>query len=221
MSTSNWQNISYNIELVRKLNPASILDIGIGFGRWGFLFREFLDLWNHGIYNGEWKLKIDGIEIHKEYIHDYHRFFYSDIFNTDALSFLRNEKIQYDLINCGDVIEHFEKADGKELIDLCLAKGKYVLINIPIGKNWEQAPHQDNPYQEHKSSWEISDFSSYHNKMIKIFNDDTMRQYAVILLSSNKIIFENRYGKYFKVKNFMRNILGLKKLTDKIENRKR
>lgn len=221
MSTSNWQNISYNIELVRKLNPASILDIGIGFGRWGFLFREFLDLWNHGIYNGKWKLIIDGIEIHKEYILDYHRFFYSHIYNTDALSFLRSGKIQYDLINCGDVIEHFEKPEGRELIDLCIAKGKYVLINIPIGKNWEQAPHQDNPYQEHKNRWELADFSSYANKIIKLFSDDTMRKFAVILLSGKKIKFDNRHGKYFKVKNIMKNKLGLKKLTEKIEKRKR
>jgi SAM-dependent methyltransferase len=221
LSTSNWQNISYNIDLVRKLNPSSILDIGIGFGRWGFLFREFLDLWNHGKYSGDWKLIIDGIEIHKNYIQDYHKFFYSNIYNADALSFLRNNKIQYDLINCGDVIEHLTKTEGKELIDLALAKSKYVLINIPIGSNWEQPPLPDNQYEEHKSRWEITDFSSYPDKLIKMFKDDTMRQFAVILLSSNKIKFENRHGKYFKVKNFMRNKLGLNKLVDKIEKRKR
>lgn len=42
MGTSNWQNISYNIDLVKRLDPQSVLDIGAGFGRWGILFRSFL-----------------------------------------------------------------------------------------------------------------------------------------------------------------------------------
>ena len=29
MSTSNWQNISYNIDLVKKLDPKRILDVGV------------------------------------------------------------------------------------------------------------------------------------------------------------------------------------------------
>jgi len=45
MPTSNWQNISYNIDLIRKIKPQSILDVGVGFGRWGILLREFLELW--------------------------------------------------------------------------------------------------------------------------------------------------------------------------------
>jgi uncharacterized ubiquitin-like protein YukD len=221
LSTSNWQNISYNIELVRKLNPASILDIGVGFGRWGILFREFLEVWNHGIYNGDWKLRIDGVEIFKDYIKDYHKYFYSNIYVTDALKFVKESNFKYDLINCGDIIEHFSKGDGKELIELCLNKGKYVLINIPIGNNWEQPPHPENPYEEHKSIWEMSDFNIYPHKTIKIFRDNTIRKFAVVLLSESKIEYDNRHGKYFKIKNFMRNILGLNKLTDKIEKRKR
>ena len=66
MPTSNWQNISFNIELIRKLEPHSILDVGVGFGRWGILFREFLELWNYGNYDGKGKRKIEGVEIFKK-----------------------------------------------------------------------------------------------------------------------------------------------------------
>lgn len=34
MGTSNWQNLSYCVELIRKEAPSSVLDIGVGFGRW-------------------------------------------------------------------------------------------------------------------------------------------------------------------------------------------
>jgi len=75
MSTSNWQNISYNIDLVKKLNPKSILDIGVGFGRWGILFREFLEVWGSNNYSGDWERVIDGVEIFPDYIKPYHYFF--------------------------------------------------------------------------------------------------------------------------------------------------
>ncbi|RPI18221.1 MAG: class I SAM-dependent methyltransferase [Ignavibacteriae bacterium] len=221
MSTSNWQNISYNIEIVRNLNPKSILDIGTGFGRWGILFREFLETWEHNKYKGDWERIIDGVEIFPGYIQSYHKFFYNNIFIEDALQFMRNVKNKYELINCGDVIEHFTKNDAEELIKLCLSKGKWILINIPIGKNWEQGPAPENLYEEHKSFWSIKDFKKYKYRIIKVFNDNTFREFAVILISNEKIEFDKRNGKYFLLKNLIRNKLGLNKLVKKIEQRKR
>lgn len=221
MSTSNWQNISYNIDIVRNLNPESILDIGVGFGRWGILFREFLEIWEHNKNKGNWDRIIDGVEIFPDYIQSYHKFFYNNIFIEDALSFMRNIKNKYDLINCGDVIEHFSKDNAEELIKLCMDNAKWVLINIPLGKNWEQTPVDGNPFEEHKSSWTKNDFSKYKYKVVQTFNDNTLRKFAVILLSKEKIIFDKRFGKYFFIKNVLRNKIGLNKLVSKIEKRKR
>lgn len=221
MPTSNWQNISYNIELVRKLNPYSILDVGIGFGRWGILFREFLEIWNDNNYEGKWKRTIDGIEIFKDYIKDYHRYFYNNIYIEDALTHIREMKSKYDLINFGDVIEHFTKENGKELIDSSLKKAKYVLINIPLGKGWEQEGTKENPHERHLSTWTKNDFLKYPHRLIKIFKDDTLRNFGVILLSSQPVKFENRYGKYFFAKNVLKNRLGLRKTVERIEKRKK
>lgn len=44
MGTSNWQHISDCIEIIRDINPKTILDVGTGFGRWGILSREFLEV---------------------------------------------------------------------------------------------------------------------------------------------------------------------------------
>lgn len=220
MSTSNWQNISYNIDLVRKLNPKSILDIGVGFGRWGILFREFLEVWDSGKFKGDWERIIDGVEIFPGYIQDYHKYFYNNIFIDDALNYLRNNTKHYDLINFGDVIEHFSKNEGKELIKVGLKKSKYVLINIPIGKYWEQDGIDENPYEQHKSTWNLSDFSSYKYKKIKVFKDFIQRDFSVVLLSSSKIEFDNRFGKHFYLKNFLKHRAGLKEQIEKFEKRK-
>jgi len=220
MGTSNWQNISYNIELIRKLNPKSILDIGIGFGRWGILFREFLEIWDYSKYNGEWERTVDGVEIYPGYIKPYHKYFYNNIYISDALDFLTNLERNYDLINFGDVIEHMEKEKGENMIGLALEKSKYVLITIPIGKYWEQEGSADNPHEAHKSIWYNRDFVKYKYHKLKCFNDFVKRDYSVILLSGNKIKFDNRYGKFFGFKNFLKHKLWLRKVVERYEKSK-
>lgn len=219
MSTSNWQNISYNIDLVKKLDPKSILDIGVGFGRWGILFREFLEVWGDNNFKGNWKRIIDGVEIFPEYINSYHDFFYNNIFTEDALEFVKKTERTYDLINCGDVIEHFMKPDAVEFINTCLNKSKYLLINIPIGAKWEQGEVNNNKHEKHLSVWEVSDFKKYSNALIKKFNDIELREYAVVLISKDKIDLTKAYGKHFKKKNILKNKLGFKNLVSKIENK--
>jgi len=225
MCTSNWQNISYNIDLIRKINPKSILDLGVGFGRWGILSREFLEIWDNEKYPTRWERVIDGVEIFSDYIKPYHYLFYNEIYFTDALFFMRENQKKYDLIICGDIIEHMEKEDGFELISLCLKNSKYLLINIPLGKNWVQTKKYDNIYEEHKSVWEKKDFKKYRYKKIKIFDDIWLRKFAVILLSENILTyrkdFKTKYGKYFRIKNILNNKLHLKIITGYIEKIKK
>lgn len=219
MGTSNWQNISYNIGLVRKLDPQSILDIGVGFGRWGILFREFLEIWDSGRYDGKWQRVIDGVEIFPAYIKDYHRYFYNEIFTGDALEYLENTGKRYDLVNCGDVIEHMDKKRGEEFIKLAMKKSRYVLINIPIGKHWPQDGTDENPNEAHRSVWYNNDFTKFKHHKIKTFKDLTKREFSVVLLSENKIRFTTKYGKYFGVKNFLKHTLGLRRTIENFENR--
>lgn len=217
MGTSNWQNISYNIGLIRKLDPSSILDVGVGFGRWGILFREFLEIWDGGRYNGKWQRVIDGVEIYPGYIKEYHKYFYSEIFTENAAAYLERTGKHYDLINFGDVIEHLDKEDGKRMIEIALRKGNYVLINIPIGNNWAQEGTDENPYEEHKSIWYNNDFTGFKHHKIKTFYDLAQREYSVILISNEKIKFTEKYGKYFRFKNFLKHRLGLKKIIEGFE----
>ena len=221
MGTSNWQNISYNIELIRKLDPSSILDVGVGFGRWGILFREFLEIWDGGRYNGNWQRVIDGIEIYPGYIKDYHRYFYDEIFIENAIEHIEKTEKHYDLINFGDVIEHFTKDEGSRMLELALRKGRYVLVNIPIGKHWQQEGTQENPFEEHKSIWYNNDFTKFKYHRIKTFYDLNMREFSVVLLSQKKISFTKKYGKHFRLKNILKHRLGFKKLIESFEKNKR
>ncbi len=219
MGTSNWQNISYNIELVKRLNPLTILDVGVGFGRWGVLFREFLEIWGDGNYSGKWNRLIDGIEIFPGYIKPYHEYFYDNIYSENASGFIKNMDKKYDLINCGDVIEHFEKEEACNLIDNCISKSKYLLINVPTGNNWSQGAINGNEYERHRSTWKNSDFEKYGNVLIKKFKDIELRNFSVILISKDKVDLKKTYGKYFTVKSILRNRLKLGSLVNTIERK--
>ncbi len=220
MGTSNWQNISYNIGLVRKINPKSILDVGVGFGRWGILFREFLETWDHGIYDGDWNITIDGVEIFPDYIREYHKFFYTAVYINNALDYLRSMEKEYDLINFGDVLEHMDRAEGEVAINTALDKSRFVLINVPIGKHWQQDGTGENPHEAHRSVWYNRDFVKYRHNKIKCFEDNTKRDYSVILLSNRRFRFDNRYGRFFSFKNFLKHKLGLRKLVERYERNK-
>ena len=219
MGTSNWQNISYNIDLVKKLNPKSILDIGVGFGRWGILFREFLEIWGDRNYSGNWNRIIDGVEIFPDYIKPYHKYFYNNIFIENARDFLKRTGTKYDLINCGDVVEHFEKKAALDLIHLSLDRARYVLINIPTGNNWEQSAINNNEYETHRSIWNKKDFREFENILIKNFKDIELRNYIVVLISNEKINFKESYGKHFKIKNILKSKLRLAWLVNLIEKK--
>ncbi len=214
MGTSNWQTLSYNIELVKKLNPQSILDVGIGFGRWGILFREFLEIWGDGNYTGKWKRTIDGVEIFPGYIKEYHKYFYDNIYIENAAGFIKKTKMKYDLINCGDVIEHFKKDDAEIFIGDCLGKSKHVLINIPAGSRWQQGPINNNEHERHLSAWSKADFEKYDHHLIREFEDIELRKFIVVLLSKNKPDLSIAYGRYFGIKSFLKNKLGLGSLVN-------
>jgi hypothetical protein len=223
MGTSNWQNISYCIELIRRINPKSILDIGAGFGRWGILSREFLEIWDEGNYSDNWKRKIDAVEVFDKYVKPYHSYFYDNVYVENATDFMNKPGEKYDLIICGDIIEHFEKKDGENFIENCLGRCKYLMINIPIGKKWEQEIINDNEYEIHKSIWYNSDFRKYPNHNIEKFRDYISRKFSVILLSTGKIDlkyeYKKRYGKYFFVKNILANKLNLESLVKKLSKK--
>lgn len=224
MGTSNWQNISYCIELIRRINPRSILDIGAGFGRWGILSREFLEIWDYENYSDKWSRKIDAVEIFDKYLKPYHSYFYDNFYIEDAVKFINDLDGKYDLIICGDVIEHFEKETGKKFIEKCLSKCRYLMINIPVGNNWEQEETSGNDYETHKSNWFKSDFKKYPNKKIKKFRDYISRRFLVVLLSGGEIDlkyeYKKKFGKNFFIKNFLGNVLNMHWLV-KILTRKR
>lgn len=160
MPTSDTHAITDVLHVIELINPTSILDIGLGFGRWGVLCRELLDVNQRGkLKQEEWECRIDGYEICADYRYPGWSVYYDEITVGDARQLIKKAG-HYDLIIAGDVIEHLEKSEGMELLEDMLSHGKYVIVTSPRGFR-PQGPVYGNPHEVHKSGWSGDDFKKY------------------------------------------------------------
>ena len=155
MPSSRFDCIPYVLKHVVDLQPKSILDIGVGYGKYGVLFREYLDIWDVEKPYNERGVHITGVEANREYDNPVWDV-YNDVIVCNAMQELeRLKKIKVDLLFLGDVIEHFTKGEGHILLGTL--KYKNAIIVTPKIVSPQKSVY-DNPYETHKSSWGPQDF---------------------------------------------------------------
>jgi len=178
MPSSRPNTIATVIHLVRQLKPRSILDVGVGFGKWGHLFREYTDIVeaeaDPARYERQnWQVKIDGIEGHAAYVTEMHRYLYDQIHVGDACDLIRKLPA-YDLIFMGDIIEHFEKEDGRQLLREAFEKcNKAVIVTTPKFET-AQSERCGNELERHRSLWSAADFGKFTGAIVKTIDRDTL-----------------------------------------------
>lgn len=162
MPSSYYLQINEILQLIIKTNPEKLLDIGVGFGKYGYLSREYLELWDGRDEYRDWKRKIDGIEVFEKYITPVHNFIYDEIFIGNALEVLPTLNEKYDLILLIDVLEHFDYKDGLVILKECEKHGKNIIISVPtdIGS---QGDSFGNTYETHKFNWKRKHFEKFTN----------------------------------------------------------
>lgn len=159
MPSSNYFLIPHICARIIGLRPASILDIGIGFGKYGFLAREYTDICQERYPTREWQTRIDGIEIFPDYVGDLQRLIYDSIYLGDAIDRLA-QLGHYDLILLLDIIEHLEKKRALELLALSGKKSKVVLVSTPV-KTWTKGLQYNNKYEQHISRWKRGELEKF------------------------------------------------------------
>lgn len=163
MPTSRYDLIPTVLDLVTRIKPRSILDVGIGFGKYGVLFREYLDLWKPDqLYNWRERAEKDrtliyGVEAFKSYNNPVW-FVYDKIYENNIFDIYEGIP-EVDLLFLGDVIEHFTKEDGLKLLRNC--KWKEAIIITPIQVLQQEAVY-GNKFEQHVSSWTIDDLKEFN-----------------------------------------------------------
>lgn len=187
MPTSPYCHIQTFVNYLIDIRPNAILDIGLGNGKLGFIARDLLDVMLGERYRKEQRqVRIDGIEVFEDYIQNLQREIYDEIYIGDAF-----EKIdqlgRYEMIFIGDVLEHFEKPKGWEFLDRCIQHtSAHLIINIPLGTEWEQEEIYNNPYERHRSVWTWHDFEPF-TYQYKFFDIHPGR-YATLLIRRDDYI---------------------------------
>jgi len=138
-------------------NPMSVLDIGIGFGKFGFLAREYTDV-RLGRYF-HWRTKIDGIEIFEKYVTPLQRQIYDNIYIGNAIDILPTLD-KYDMIICSDMLEHLNEKDGVFLLDAIEEKTRFAMIATPIRVLRQEALY-NNEHEKHISAWSKETLSKW------------------------------------------------------------
>lgn len=162
MPSSRASSIPYVISVVTQIQPRSILDVGVGFGKWGYLFREYTDIvksetdFNRYRKDG-WKIRIEGIEVFQDYVHQGHHFIYDKLHIGNVVDILPNIG-KFDTIFFGDILEHLGLEDGKAILQIAMGHcNKCVILTTPKFET-NQGNLCNNPLERHLSLWTKKDF---------------------------------------------------------------
>jgi hypothetical protein len=148
---------SYYKELKKAVGDSkSLLDVGCG-------KNSPIQFFSEGMYSV-------GVDAHKPSIkRSKQKNIHNEYYNIDVLDigkkFLPGS---YDCVIALDLVEHLEKEDGVRLLQMMerIAKEK-VIVFTPKGF-LSQSEHDNNPWQVHKSGWEVEEMRSKGYEVIGI-----------------------------------------------------
>jgi hypothetical protein len=166
VGVSDASNIPFVANELQRLNPQSILEIGVGFGKWGVIAREYLEAWQGRFHREKWRVRIEGIEIFEAYRNPIWAAAYDQIYIGDATQVL-NTLGQFDVGLICDVIEHIEKAAGRELINQLLVHCKTLIVTTPLSF-WPQGEEHGNISEKHLCLWRPEDFKGYNGHTVEL-----------------------------------------------------
>jgi len=173
-SKIDYSNIDFNGIAMGKPLPLpefSILDVGMGFGKWGFLVRDTFEVMaGQNFRKDDWKIDLTGVEMFDKCITPIQEQVYNKIIKKDIFDSI-DELVKYDLVIMGDVIEHIEKPQAYELLDELFKHTDNILVSTPLGF-MPQGAWAGNKNETHLSGWKVADFKNYNVVEHKIFKDE-------------------------------------------------
>src|SRR3989442_9799083 len=104
MPTSDIDNVPTVIKEAIRVRPHSVLHLGVGFGKYGVLLREKLDIEPGRVTPKTWLVRIDGVEGFEPYCNAIYSFVYNRLWIED-LSKDPNKYRDYDLVLLIDSLE--------------------------------------------------------------------------------------------------------------------
>lgn len=140
--------------LLQRIVRASVLDIGPGAGKYGMIIKALRD---SGVAIGaSTALEIDAGYIEQFKLAD----LYDEVRQGDATKLPDiGPNASWDMVILGDVLEHFRKSLGVDLLDYLYYRVKYLVLVVPV--DYIQGAADDHAQEAHISLWYADDFARY------------------------------------------------------------
>ena len=185
MASSFIDQVPAIVQLSQKLKPKTVLDIGKGFGKFGFLLQEYIGIINTMKVNPDKSLreqssiKIDTVEVDADLMLPHLSQLYNTIYFGDILKLYKNLPF-YELVLMIDIIEHINKEEALLLLKHLVQQGTKIIIATPI-HFFEQHLYASK-FENHISHWTKNDFKNIGFLHVQYFNAG-----AIYLLSKEKL----------------------------------
>lgn len=167
MPSSDPCNIPHILNICMRIKPKSILDVGVGCGKYALLFREYLDGHRQGAAFHDrqtWKMKLFGVEVFAPYITPVHQYLYDKILVGNYWNMVGTGEIpECDIVFLGDVLEHFPQDEGEVLLEKTFKSqlrtwGSIIISTPDFESDWRLKPPFNNQHEVHRCRWLSGDF---------------------------------------------------------------
>jgi SAM-dependent methyltransferase len=136
-TSEHWQS-PWIVDLIAREQPASVLDLGAGYGKYGVLTREYAA-----------PSRLDAVDANPPRYAVYDHVYLGDLRELEQL--LPADAPRYDLALFVDAIEHLERVEAWALLETLTRRARRVLVATPWGFRPQEVPGQ--PYETHRSGW--------------------------------------------------------------------
>jgi len=143
---------------VYRLQPERMIELGIGFGKYGVLCREVLDAIYGRCRPDQWRRTIHGVEGFDQYRNPCWDAY--DAVEVRDFSTASGRPSGWDLVLMVDSLEHLEPAAGGELLEYLVSNNRSVIVSVPRGP-MPQGATFGNEFECHRTTFSGSEFAQY------------------------------------------------------------
>lgn len=164
MPISNWNQIPAIMNEVYRLQPKTVLDLGIGFGKYGPLLREVLDGMYGRCARHLWQSQLIGFEAHGAYENPAWDC-YSAVYEFDFADSKNLCHTGKDLVLMIDSLEHLEPERGAAFLEELIQRNKHVIISVPVVHMPQEAVY-GNEFERHRTHYSLNSFDQYNPEIL-------------------------------------------------------
>lgn len=142
---------------IARLQPKSVLDLGVGFGLYGAVARQVLDATYGRCSKDKWKARIYGVEGFQDYVNPLWKVYDEVSYEDFAVgSTWRN----FDLVLMIDSLEHLEPEAGAEFLDRIVNRNAHVIVSVPVQYMPQDAAF-GNEFERHRTHYKGDEFERF------------------------------------------------------------